>query len=97
MIRINLLGTPKPKGKRGGVVVPDIQVGVGISPLFKAVAVVAVVALLNAGYWYRLDKEKHRIAEQMAPLFARTRSCHRSRPVTWSASARLKCTSAAWT
>jgi type IV pilus assembly protein PilN len=66
MIRINLLGTPKPKSKRGGAVVPDIQVGGGISPLFKAVAIFAIVALLNAGYWYRLDKEKHRIAEQMA-------------------------------
>jgi type IV pilus assembly protein PilN len=66
MIRINLLGTSKPKGKRGAAVVPDIEVGGGISPLFKAVAVLAVVALLNAGYWYRLDKEKHRIAEQMA-------------------------------
>lgn len=65
MIRINLLGTPKPKGKRGAVAVPDIQVG-GVSPLFKAVAVVAVVAVLNAGYWYRLDKEKQKIADKMA-------------------------------
>ncbi len=65
MIRINLLGTPKTKSKRGAAAMPDIQVG-GISPLFKAVAVVAVVAILNAGYWYRLDKQKQKIAEQMA-------------------------------
>jgi type IV pilus assembly protein PilN len=64
MIRINLLGTPKPRSKRGAASMPDIQVG-GISPLFKAVAVVAMVGILNAGYWYRLDKEKQKIAEQM--------------------------------
>jgi type IV pilus assembly protein PilN len=66
MIRINLLGTPKQKSKRGAAVVPDIQVGGGVSPLFKAAAIFALVALLNAGYWYRLDKQKKQIAEQMA-------------------------------
>jgi type IV pilus assembly protein PilN len=67
MIRINLLGTPKPKGKRGSVaVVSEISVGGGVSPVFKAAAILVVAALLNAGYWYRLDRQKQKIADQMA-------------------------------
>ena len=50
MIRINLLGAPKPKsGKKGAAVsMPSFEGG-----------------LLNAGYWYRLDSEKKSIAVKM--------------------------------
>jgi Tfp pilus assembly protein PilN len=68
MIRINLLGAPKPKSKRGGgsAAVVDINVGGGISPLIKVAAIVAIAALANAGYWYRLNSQKEKIAQQMA-------------------------------
>lgn len=67
MIRINLLGAPKPKNKRGGApAAVEINVGGGISPLIKAAAVVVLAGLINAGYWYRLDSEQTRIAKQMA-------------------------------
>jgi Tfp pilus assembly protein PilN len=68
MIRINLLGAPKPKSKRGGgsAAVVDINVGGGISPLIKVAAIVAIAALGNAGYWYRLNSQKDKIAQQMA-------------------------------
>jgi type IV pilus assembly protein PilN len=66
MIRINLLGAPKPKTKRGGSpAVMELDIGGGVSPVIKIAAVVLVVVLLNAGYWYRLDKEKSRIEQQM--------------------------------
>jgi type IV pilus assembly protein PilN len=68
MIRINLLGAPKPKSKRGGgtAAVVDINVGGSISPLIKVAAILAIAALANAGYWYRLNSQKEKIAQQMA-------------------------------
>src|SRR5581483_11417466 len=65
MIRINLLGAPKPKSKRGGgsAAVVDINVGGGISPLIN---VLAIAGLINAGYWYRLNSQKTKIEQQMA-------------------------------
>ncbi|SRR5581483_1905295 len=67
MIRINLLGTPKPKTKRGGSpAVMEMNLGGGISPAIKAAAVLALAAVINAGYWYHLDREKSRIEQQMA-------------------------------
>jgi type IV pilus assembly protein PilN len=68
MIRINLLGTPKPKSKRGGgsAAVVDVNVGGGINPLIKVAAVVVIAALANAAYWYRLNSQKEKIAQQMA-------------------------------
>ena len=68
MIRINLLGAPKPKNKRGGgsPAVVEMNVGGGISPLIKVVAVIAIAGLANAGYWYRLNQQKDKIAQQMA-------------------------------
>jgi Tfp pilus assembly protein PilN len=66
MIRINLLGAPKPKTKRGGTpAVMDLDIGGGVSPAIKIAAVTLIVALANAGYWYRLDREKTRIDQQM--------------------------------
>src|SRR5262244_2884722 len=68
MIRINLLGTPKPKSKRGGgsAAVVDVHLGGGINPLIKVAAVVVIAALANAAYWYRLNSQKEKIAQQMA-------------------------------
>src|SRR5581483_6194629 len=67
MIRINLLGTSKPRGKRGGApAMPEISMGGGISPLVKAVAVMAIAGAANGVYWYKLDREKQKVEQQMA-------------------------------
>ena len=67
MIRINLLGAPKPKSGKKSVAVsmPTVEVGNVGSPLLQIVAVLAVVATINGLYWYRLDHEKKVIDVQM--------------------------------
>jgi type IV pilus assembly protein PilN len=67
MIRINLLGAPKPKGgkKSFAVNMPSVDVGSVGSPLLQVVAVLAIVGAINGVYWYRLDHEKQTIASQM--------------------------------
>ena len=67
MIRINLLGAPKPKSGKKSVAVsmPTMEVGSVGSPLLQVVAVLAVVAAINGIYWYRLDHEKKVIDVQM--------------------------------
>jgi type IV pilus assembly protein PilN len=67
MIRINLLGAPKPKsGKKGSAVsMPAMDMGGGGSPLIKVVAVLMLFAIGNGVYWYHLDGEKKSIAAQM--------------------------------
>jgi Tfp pilus assembly protein PilN len=67
MIRINLLGAPKPKsGKKGSAVsMPSFEGGGGGSPFIKIVAVALLFAIGNGLYWYSLDREKKSIAEHM--------------------------------
>jgi type IV pilus assembly protein PilN len=67
MIRINLLGAPKPKSGKKSVAVsmPTMDVGNVGSPLLQVVAVLAVVVAVNGLYWYRLDHEKKVIDVQM--------------------------------
>jgi Tfp pilus assembly protein PilN len=67
MIRINLLGISKSKGKRGGAATsaPVMEVGDVGSPKMKVLVVLALAASLNLGYWYRLDKQHQQIANQM--------------------------------
>ncbi len=65
MIRINLLGSPKPKGKKGAAFsMPSMDFNIG-SPMVLAVTVVLIAGLANASYWYLLDRQKKTIAEQM--------------------------------
>jgi type IV pilus assembly protein PilN len=67
MIRINLLGAPKPKGKRGSSpAVMEMDLGGGVSPVIKIAAVLAIAALGNAAYWYQLNSQKSKIQQQMA-------------------------------
>ncbi len=64
MIRINLLGVPKSKSKRGpslAAVVP----GAGVSMVMKVLLVFALAAAMNFGYWYHLNAEKARLATQL--------------------------------
>jgi type IV pilus assembly protein PilN len=73
MIRINLLGSPKPKGKKSAAVtMPSMDFNVG-SPAMLVAAVVLIVAVLNGGYFYMLDREKKSIAEQMQRAEAKNR------------------------
>jgi Tfp pilus assembly protein PilN len=65
MIRINLLGSPKPKGKKSAALtMPAMDFNIG-SPMVLTASVLLVAALANAGYWYVLDRQKKSIAEQM--------------------------------
>jgi type IV pilus assembly protein PilN len=67
MIRINLLGAPKPKGGKKGAAVnmPSMDMGSIGSPLLQVVVVLAIVGAINGVYWYRLDHEKQAIESQM--------------------------------
>ena len=65
MIRINLLGVPKPKGKKSAAMtMPSLDFNVG-SPMIQAAAVLVIAGVVNAGYWYQLDREKKSIAASM--------------------------------
>jgi Tfp pilus assembly protein PilN len=67
MIRINLLGIPKAKGKRGaaGAAAVNIEVGDVGSPTVKVLVVAAVVGLLNYGYWHQLDTQKKSVDQKI--------------------------------
>jgi type IV pilus assembly protein PilN len=65
MIRINLLGVAKAKGKRSAAFsMPSMDWNVG-SPLIQVTAVLIIAGVLNVGYWYQLDREKKAIAVSM--------------------------------
>jgi type IV pilus assembly protein PilN len=65
MIRINLLGAPKPKNKRSPMPTVTLEMGEPGSPKIKILAVLLLAASLNGLYWYRLDKQSHSIAKKM--------------------------------
>jgi type IV pilus assembly protein PilN len=66
MIRINLLGQPRPKNKRAAASAAAVmEMGEVGSPKLKIIVVAVLVGVLNVGYWYRLDKEKQSIAAKM--------------------------------
>jgi Tfp pilus assembly protein PilN len=62
MIRINLLGAPKPKNKRSALPTVTLEMGEPSSPKIKILLVVVLAAAVNGGYWMRLDKQKKDIA-----------------------------------
>ena len=67
MIRINLLGTPKPKNKRSRVAIsaPAMELGEVGSPAMKILVALVLAAGFNAAYWYRLDHQAVDIAAKM--------------------------------
>jgi Tfp pilus assembly protein PilN len=66
MIRINLLGSPKPKGKKGpAFTMPSFDLGNLGGPVVQVAAVLLFAGAVNAGYWYQLDREKNSIDVQM--------------------------------
>jgi type IV pilus assembly protein PilN len=71
MIRINLLGGAKPKGKKGPAIsMPSFDLGDLGGPMIQVAGVLLIAVAVNAGYWYQLDREKKsievkaRVAEQ---------------------------------
>ena len=65
MIRINLLGGAKPKGKKGPAVsMPTFEVGNLGGPVVQIAAVLLVAGAVNYGYWYQIDREKKSIEVQ---------------------------------
>ncbi len=65
MIRINLLGSPKPKGKKGPAInMPSFELGAWAGPMVQVAAVLVIAGAVNFGYWYRLDREKKTIETQ---------------------------------
>lgn len=66
MIRINLLGAPKPKNKRAAVSASAVMdMGEPGSPRIKIAAVLAMLAVFNGLYWFRLDKQAQSITAKM--------------------------------
>jgi type IV pilus assembly protein PilN len=69
MIRINLLGSTKSKSKHSSssaqAQAAMMEVGDVGSPKLKVLIVLVVVAAINAGWWYKLDRQKQEIASQM--------------------------------
>jgi len=66
MIRINLLGSPKPKGKKGPAIsMPSFEFGNLGGPVVQVAAVFLIAGALNFGYWYQLNREKKSIEVKM--------------------------------
>ncbi|HKD02552.1 MAG TPA: PilN domain-containing protein [Terriglobales bacterium] len=68
MIRINLLGAPKPKSKRGSAAVAAVSVmeaGDPGSPMLKVAVMLVLCAGFNFFRWHQLDSQKKEIAQKM--------------------------------
>jgi len=67
MIRINLLGTPKPKNRRSAAPsMPAIEIGDVGSPMVKVLVAVLLAAMINGYEWYSLNHQAQTIASKMA-------------------------------
>jgi Tfp pilus assembly protein PilN len=65
MIRINLLGGAKPKGKKSNALtMPSFELGNLGGPMVQVLGVLLIAGALNFGYWYQLDREKKTIEVQ---------------------------------
>ncbi len=65
MIRINLLGAPKPKSKKApAFTMPSVEFGNLGGPFIQVAAVLLIAGAVNAGYWYKLDREQKAIEVQ---------------------------------
>ena len=77
MIRINLLESAKGKNKRAGgsssVAMPSMEMGDMGSPKLKVLVVLVLAALVNLGYWYRLDHQSKAIEAKMKVAEQRNR------------------------
>jgi len=67
MIRINLLGAPKPKNKRSAVPSVNLEMNMGEpgSPKIKILIVLVLAGAWNYTFWHRLDKQAETIASNI--------------------------------
>jgi len=65
MIRINLLGAPKPKSKRGAVPAVSLEIGQPGSPKVKILVMLVLAAAVNWWYWHELDRQSHSLASKI--------------------------------
>jgi Tfp pilus assembly protein PilN len=65
MIRINLLGAPKPKNKRSAMPAVTLDMGEPGSAKVKILIVLVLAATANGMYWMRLDRQSHSLEKQM--------------------------------
>ena len=66
MIRINLLGTTKPKNRRAAAPsMPTMEIGDVGSPMVKVLVAIALAVAWNGYTWYHLDREAQDIASKM--------------------------------
>jgi len=66
MIRINLLSIPRSKRGKRTVAAPSVVSGPGPNLMVVALVVVVLAAVLNLGWWYRLNQQGRRIAAELA-------------------------------
>lgn len=66
MIRINLLGSPKPKNRRAGAApAPSIEIGDVGSPTVKILVSIALLVAVNGYLWFHLNRQAQDIAAKM--------------------------------
>jgi Tfp pilus assembly protein PilN len=65
MIRINLLGAPKPKSKRGASPAVTLEIGEPGSPKVKIFLMLALAAGVNWWYWHELDRQGQILTSRM--------------------------------
>jgi Tfp pilus assembly protein PilN len=65
MIRINLLGAPKPKSKRGASPAVTLEIGQPSSPKVKILIMLALAAAVNWWYWHELERQSQTLASRM--------------------------------
>ena len=57
MIRINLLGAPKPKNKKASASsMQSVDMGEVGSPMLKIIVCLLLAGVLNGAYWLQLDR-----------------------------------------
>lgn len=67
MIRINLLGTPKPKNRRSSAPsAPAMEIGDVGSPMVKVLVAILLAAGVNGFEWYYLNNQAKTIATNMS-------------------------------
>jgi Tfp pilus assembly protein PilN len=62
MIRINLLGTTKPKTRRAAMAAPTMEIGSVGSPTVKVLVAIALTMGVNGYLWHSYDKQAQDIA-----------------------------------
>ena len=85
MIRINLLGGAKPKGKKNvAVSMPSMDLGNLGGPLVQVAAVLLIAGAVNAGYWYTSIERRKRSRCRAGWRNRRIGNWPTSRCGTWS-------------